>query len=360
MKNLHVLIMAGGKGERFWPQSREETPKQFLNLKGSKSLIEETVDRLKGLVQPSNIWILTNEAHVALVRKLCKGLKKDQIIGEPIGKDTAPCIAVAASLIARKDKNAVMAVLPADHTIAPKAKFHQILRESAVMAQKEEALVTLGIKPKTPHTGYGYIQIKKSIASPGKNKFFHVQAFKEKPDLAKAKKYVKKGSFYWNSGIFIWNVATILNEIKRCLPNIYKNAQKIEKAWGKRNQQATLKKSFQAFEKISIDYGVLEKANKVLMAKAPFDWDDVGSWVSLSKYLKQDKKGNAQSGAILAHETKNSILVSTNGLVATLGVKNLIVVSTPDVTLVAHKDNEQEIKQLLATLKKQKSLTQHL
>lgn len=359
-KNLHVLIMAGGKGERFWPQSREETPKQFLNLKGKKSLIEETVERLSGLVLPSQIWVLTNEKHVSLVKKRCPKLKTGNIIGEPVGKDTAPCIAVAASLIARKDPNAVMVVLPADHTIAPKQKFHQVLKEAAQLASEKSALITLGIQPKTPHTGYGYIQIKKAIKFSGKNRFFKVKAFKEKPDSKTAKKYLKKGGFYWNSGIFIWHVQTILDQVKTFLPNIYKQSQRIQKAWGTKSQKKVLVSAFNAFEKISIDYGVLEKANEVIMAKAPFDWDDVGSWISLSKYLSQDKKANAVSGEIASHQTKNSILVSTDGLVATLGVSDLIVVNTPDVTLVATKDKEQEVKQLLAQIRKNKSQSRYL
>ncbi len=358
--NLHVLIMAGGKGERFWPQSREKTPKQFLSLKGKQSLIEETVDRLQGLVLPSQIWILTNEKHVALVQKKCPQLKKNQILGEPIGKDTAPCIAVAASLIAKKDPQAVMVVLPADHTISPKEKFHQIVKEAEEVASANKALITLGIPPKTPHTGYGYIQIEKPIPFSGKNRFFQVHAFKEKPDLKTAKKYLQKGNFYWNSGIFIWKVETILQQIEKFLPNIYKHSQMIQKAWGRANQQKVFRSAFNAFEKISIDYGVLEKADKVFMAKAPFEWDDLGSWISLSHYLPQDKQGNAVSGKVISHHSKDSILVSKSGLIATLGVSDLIVVKTSDVTLVASKDKEQEVKALLSQIREKKALSRYL
>ena len=358
--NLHLLIMAGGKGERFWPQSREKMPKQFLSLKGNQSLIEETVDRLQGLVPASQIWILTNEKHVALVQKKCPQLKKSQILGEPIGKDTAPCIAVAAALMAKKNPEAVMVVLPADHTISPKQKFHEIVKEGAEVASTSDALITLGIPPKTPNTGYGYIQIKKLIPFSGKNRFFQVHAFKEKPDLKTAKKYLQKGNFYWNSGIFIWKVETILKQIQKFLPNIYKHSQLIQKAWGKANQQTVFRSAFNAFEKISIDYGVLERAEKVFMAKAPFEWDDLGSWGSLSNYLPQDKQGNAVSGEVISHHTKDSILVSKNGLIATLGVSNLIVVKTADVTLVASKEKEQEVKALLAQIRQKKALSCYL
>lgn len=360
MKHLHVLIMAGGRGERFWPQSRQNLPKQFLKLKGRKTLLQETVERLKGLIPPSKIWVLTHESHVTLARKSAPSLNPKNIIGEPLGKDTAPCIAVAAGLIMKKDPNAVMAVLPADHTISPKQKFQQVLKEAARMAQSKQALITLGIPPRNPHTGYGYIQIKKSIRTKGRHRFFQVAAFKEKPNLKTAKQYLKKGGFYWNSGIFVWEAKTILNEIKKYLPNIYKQAMKVQKDWGTKKAKKTLKNAFQKFEKISIDYGVLEKSDSVYMAKAPFNWDDVGSWISLSKYLPKDSKSNTFQGEVLPIQTQNSILVATDGLVATLGVQNLIVVSTPEVTLVADKSKEQEVKRLLSELKKKKSLVPYL
>lgn len=358
--NIHVLIMAGGKGERFWPHSRQDLPKQFLRLNGTKTLIAETCSRLNGWVAPSHIWVLTNKQHVGLVRKLCPQLKKQNVIGEPMGKDTAPCIAVAASLIAKKDPNAVMIVLPADHWIAPKTKFKQVLLEAAHLAQTQKGLVTLGIKPRSAHTGYGYIQIGKTKRVSTQNPFFEVKAFKEKPDLAKAKKYLKSGNYYWNSGIFIWRADAILQNIKRYLPKVHQGAQKIAEAWGTKRQTTVLQRSFKSFQKISIDYGVLEKAENVSVAVAPFHWDDLGSWSSLSKYLKKDDMRNALSGRTISEMSSNCVVISQNGLVATLGVSNLIVVSTPDVTLIASKRKEQEIKALLTKIRQKKNLHPYL
>lgn len=359
-KKIHVLIMAGGKGERFWPQSRNLSPKQFLNLNGPQSLFEQTISRIQGWVAPSNIWVLTNSKHVPLVRKLAPKLKKQNVIGEPIGKDTAPCIAVASSLIHKKDPKGVMVVLPADHLIASQTKFKQILLEAAQLASTENCLITLGIRPKTPHTGYGYIQMGKQFKTTGKNQFYQVKAFKEKPNRTTALKYLKSGRFYWNSGIFVWRADVILANLRKFLPKIARGAQQIAASWGTKSQNKVLRSRFQSFQKISIDFGVMEKAKKVVVGKAPFQWDDLGSWSSLAKYLPKDGGGNAFSGKTLSQETKNCVLFANNGLVATLGVSNLIVVRTPDVTLVATKDKEQQIKELLSKLSQKKDFSSFL
>ena len=353
---IHAVIMAGGRGERFWPYSREGKPKQFLALAGLKPLIAETVDRLKGWIPNSRIWVVTNAKHTALVRRLCPQLKKSQVVGEPVGKDTAPCIAVAAALIAKKNPNAVMVVLPADHRIGPRNKFTQVLQEAADLAAERSVLVTLGIPPRSPHTGYGYIHAHDAVPVNGRNPFYRVNAFKEKPNLATAKKYLRKKEFYWNSGIFIWRADTILEDIQAYLPKTAALAYKIAAAWGTRRQNAVLARAYGAFEKISIDYGVLEKAQNVIMAKAPFQWDDLGSWSSLSKYLSRSTDSNSIQGNHVGAETRGCTLVSHKGLIATLGVSDLVIVATPDVTLVAAKDKEQELKKLLGQIRGQSKL----
>lgn len=352
--DIHVLIMAGGRGERFWPKSREKTPKQFLNLKGKDSLLKETFARLKGWVPPSKIWVMTGRQHVALAVKACPGLKRGNVIGEPQVKDTAPCVAVAAAIIAKKNPKAVMVVLPADHWITPKSAFQNVLKEASELAVQEKALITVGIKPDSPHTGYGYIQVGRAIRTAGKNQFFNVRAFKEKPDKAKARQYVRSGKYFWNGGIFVWQADVILSNLKKFKPKIARWALKAAEAWGTSKQQAVLNRAFRQFEKISIDYAVMEKAKNVFVAKAPFQWDDLGSWSSLGKYLKQIPGRNAVSGNVICEETKNSIIVSPGKLVAALGVSNLVIVETPDVTLVVSKQKEQQIKHLLSRIRKER------
>lgn len=357
---IHAVIMAGGRGERFWPYSRENKPKQFLALAGDKPLLAETLYRLKGWIPSSHIWVITNAKHAGLVRQLCPQLKKSQVIGEPQGKDTAPCIAVAAALVAKKNPNAVLVVLPADHRIAPKQKFTQVLQEAAELAFQRQVLVTLGIPPKSPHTGYGYIHAHDAVPVTGRNPFFRVNAFKEKPDLATAKKYLRKKEYYWNSGIFVWRADTIQEDIKAYLPKTASLAAKIAAAWGTRRQNAVLARAYAAFEKISIDYGVLEKAQNVIMAKALFQWDDLGSWSSLAKYLPVTAGKNRVQGNHIGAETSGCTLVSGRGLVATLGVSNLVIVATPDVTLVLSKDKEQELKKLLTQIRGKPKFTPFL
>jgi len=346
-KNLYAVILAGGSGTRFWPKSRQARPKQFLDIMGKGSLLQETIRRLKPKVASANIFIVTNKAYQKVVKEQGGIFKipSANILLEPEGKNTAPAIAWAAALIHQRNPNAVMGIFPSDHLILNQKKFLSILDEAVVLANADN-LVTFGIVPNRPETGYGYLKTaKKKVKGTTVNK---VVKFTEKPSVAKAKEFVKKG-YFWNSGMFVWRSEIILQAFETHLPKIHNifvgagfkpaHLKDINKIWPK-------------LPSISIDYGILEKADNVVAVPAKgIDWSDLGSWESLAEVLMKDKNGNILKGNIIAHETRDSLVWGEKRLIATVGLEDVVIIDTPDALLVCRKDLSQDVKAVVDILK---------
>ena len=355
--NLYGLILAGGVGSRFWPLSRETTPKQLLKVVGEESLLEGTIKRLNPLIPPSRVSIITNSRQAGIIKthlagqgkghgkgggKGTAGISDVGYVVEPMGRNTAPAIGLAALDIVSRDEDGIMAVLPADHLIGDKAAFRRSLKVAKGAAAKG-GLVTLGIVPTRAETGYGYIKQGKRPA--GEEGVYPVDRFVEKPDLKKAKGYVKDGGYLWNGGIFIWKASRILEEIEVHLPAIYKGLMEIRDG-------GDAEKIYSRMEAISIDHGILEKAKGVVVIPVDFDWSDVGSWESFGEVLKTDKRGNVIRGEVLDNDSEGSVIIGCDRVVATIGLKDMIVVDTPDATLVCTKERAQEVRGVVDTLKK--------
>ena len=345
-----LFIMAGGSGERFWPLSRKAKPKHLLKLVSSKTLLEETVLRLKPLARkPSHLLILTNHEQIPGVRKALPRFPKSSLIPEPAKRDTAPAAALATALALRNDPNAVLALLPADALIGKHPIFRSQLAAAARAASVSPSFVTLGIKPSYPSTGFGYLRLgNKTLPKVKGGPFLHVRRFVEKPSLPKAKTYLRSGQYAWNAGIFVWKASTFLAEARRQQPAL---ARFIEKFPKRGSYTSYLKREFPKLPKISVDYAIMEGAKSVLAVKASFPWDDVGSWTALPAHLPTDKKGNTFRGHITALDSQDTLAIAEGGRhIALLGTKNLVVVDTPDALLVCPKDRVQEVKKLMGLL----------
>jgi mannose-1-phosphate guanylyltransferase len=349
MSNVfYALVLAGGSGERFWPLSRKATPKQLLRLFSSQSLVEETVRRLDGFVPPENILILTNQEQEAAIRALLPGHPENNILAEPAKRDTAAAIALGVGIIAARNPSATMAVLPADHRISDKAAFQADLQSAATMAQKSGDLITIGITPTWACPGFGYIERGRQIEN---SNAFEVIRFREKPDPDLAESFVRSGNFYWNAGMFIWSVNSILSEFNRHAPDLAEFVSAIRNSTDKKK---IIKDRFETLRKTSIDYAIMEKASRVLVKPATFDWDDVGSWTALSKYLEQMPGQNAANCSVTLEAASNNIVFSDSKIhVALLGVSDLVVVQTADAILVCHRHDVEKIKNLVQMIPKQ-------
>jgi mannose-1-phosphate guanylyltransferase len=350
---LHVIIMAGGTGTRFWPASRNDSPKQLLRLVGEATMLRQTIDRLGDLAPNERRLVVTNKRLVEATRQQLPELPASAIVGEPCKRDTAPCIGLAALLVSRHDPNATLVVLPADHVIRPAEHFQAAVRQAAEMVDESPGrIVTFGIRPSYPAEVFGYIHCGQSIASravPGP--VFAVKQFKEKPDAATAKKYVDSGEYYWNSGIFVWRAATILDALRKRQPEMLAHLEKIAVTWDTKDRRNVFEREFTAIKPISIDYAVMEHATDVAVIEAPFEWDDLGGWQSLARLLGSDENGNTIIGKHLGLNTSGTI-VRTDGehLVVTLGIKDCIIVHTPNATLVADKHSEEQIRRVVKRL----------
>ena len=344
MNELYAVIMAGGRGERFWPLGRRSRPKQFLPLLSEKSMLETTVLRLFPLFEAKRVLVVTSAKHVEETRKLLP-IPPENVLGEPEGRDTAPCIAFAAGEILRRGgESAVMAVMPADHAVAPAAAFQKQLGDCANFVAEHDALMTIGIVPRYPETGYGYINAGREL-----QKGFHeVVRFVEKPDRETAEKFIAGGNFWWNSGIFIWKAGTIMQALKEFTPELYAFATGYRDA---ADPQAFLEANFRALTKVPIDRGVMEKAHNAAVSPACFDWDDIGSWSALREKLAADADGNAGSGKRVMLDCRNNLVLSTDGhLVGAIGIENMAVIHTPDATLVCPLALDQQVKKLLGMI----------
>lgn len=346
---VHAVILAGGRGERFWPRSRAARPKQLQALTGGKTMIEETLARISPLSPASRQWIITSEDLVPAIRALVGS--EPQVIGEPAGRNTAPAIALAASEIAKRDPQAVMLVLPSDHHISDSGRFRQVLQKATGLAQ-EGYLVTIGLVPERPETGYGYIERGQEIAP----ECFRVKRFREKPDAATAAAFVASGNFFWNGGIFIWKAAVILEHLARHLPSLHQATVSWQQRGGLDAGPEELKRYFVPLEKISIDYGVMEKASQeaggpgVAVVRGDFGWDDLGSWEAAGRYYPADTAGNRAAGMALAVDAADNIVVCDEGLVALLGVNDLVVVRSGNAVMVCRRDRVQEVRRLVEEL----------
>lgn len=344
-----ALIMAGGRGERFWPKSRLNMPKQFLSLTDDgKTMLQLTVERILPLVHMEDIFIATNRDYYDLVRQQLPDLPTRNILCEPAGRNTAPCIGLGAVHMAKKYGDAVMLVLPSDHLIKYNSIFLNTLADAADIAEKGDNLITLGIAPDCPETGFGYIKFRSDKAF---GRAYEVERFVEKPDLEKAKEYIASELYLWNSGMFIWKVSTILHNMKTHLPKLYQGLQEISKAIDTAGEKATLEKEYTAFQSESIDYGIMEKANNIYTLTGAFGWDDVGSWLAVGRLKASNEFGNVVNGNVVAVNTKNVIIQGGDKLIATVGISDLIVVDTPDALLICHKDSTADIKKVLENLR---------
>lgn len=351
---LHALIMAGGGGTRFWPRSRQKKPKQFLSLVGERTLLQQTLERIESIVAPERTWVITARQHQSECSVQLPELPETNIIGEPVGRDTAACIGLGAALIAQHDPEGVMLVMPADHVIEPAQEFRRAVQVAGQMAQENpSALVTLGIPPTFPATGYGYIHRGAEFAQRQGLSIFRVQSFREKPSFDLAQQFLATGQYFWNSGIFLWRSATILKALRENQPELLSGIERIARAWSTPDREKVLDKEYQSLKKISIDFAVMEKAKEVLVVQAPYRWDDVGSWLALERMHPQDADGNTILAQHLGLKTKNCVIVGDpDRLIATVGVEDLLVIQDGDAILVAHKSDEGTVKDLVGELKK--------
>ncbi|MCX7784945.1 MAG: sugar phosphate nucleotidyltransferase [candidate division WOR-3 bacterium] len=355
---LYAVILAGGKGERFWPKSRSNFPKQFIALFGKDSLIQKTHKRIKKIIPTKNqFFVISQELAKILAKQIT--IPKQNIIYEPIGKNTAPAIALAAIYLDKIDPEGTMIVLPSDHLIKDEQSFYQDVKFAYEIAQ-QDYLVTFGIPATSPETGYGYIHIGDEFRRQNGQISYIGLKFVEKPDLALAKKYLQAKTYLWNSGMFVWRISAILNGIKEYLPEFYDDLIRFQKYIGTAQEWKVLKKLYQNAPATSIDYAVLEKSDNIIVVKANFVWDDVGSWLALERHFVKDNANNVILGKVYYKDTENSIIVSDKNLVATMGIKNLIIVQTNDALLVISKEKASALKELIKIISQEKNGIKYL
>ncbi len=345
--------MAGGIGSRFWPISRSDRPKQFLDILGTgKTFIRSTYERFRTIIPSENFLVVTNSSYKGLVLEQIPELREGQVLCEPLGRNTAPCIAYAAFRMKAVNPQATMIITPSDHLILDESTFLETIKAGAEFAEAHDALVTIGLKPTRPATGYGYIQVEPAMLENGVNR---VKTFTEKPTLEVARMFVEIGEFFWNSGIFIWRVETILEAIRRFLPDTYQLFSSIAPYYATPLEQGHINRIYPECRGVSIDYGVMEKADNVYVRCSDFGWSDIGTWGSLYEYMPKDDAGNANEGAAIPFDTHNSIIKLPAGKIAVIeGLDDFIVVDTDDVLMICPKNNEQNIKKFIDTVKFEK------
>ncbi len=348
---IYGVVMAGGRGERFWPLSRRDRPKQFLKLTSDKVMLQETVDRVLPLIPLRNIRVVTGESMQPLIEKHMGDLPADIVLTEPTGRNTCAAIGLAATHLLHEDPEAVLVVLSADHLIRPADKLLAILKEGATIAQDHRHLITLGVVPTRAETGYGYIRQGEMFEHEGENPVFHVSAFAEKPKAVLAKEYYFSGEYLWNSGMFIWSAAAILKAIEQHQPEMSALLNEYARAIGTDAETSARRELYDRIPAVSIDVGVLERADNVLVIKADLVWDDVGDWNSLSRYHTRDNDNNVAIGrTVMLESYETTVFNDGDGLVACLGISDIILVRSGDIVLAVHKTKAQQIKNLLAKL----------
>lgn len=349
---VYNVIMAGGGGTRFWPLSRQEVPKQLINLSGEDALINETINRIDSLAKKEDLFIVTNEKQMDALKDTVKDkCLDDNILPEPCARNTAAAIGFAAFNIMKKYGDGVMCVYPADHYIKDEKEFKSILEKAIYIAENNDKLVTIGITPTFPSTGYGYINFNRE--STIENVAYEVVEFVEKPSYEIAKEYVNSKKYVWNSGMFVWKVSKILEDFKRYLPKVYEKLEEISNYLGTKDEIEKIKEIYPTIQSISIDYGIMERSNDVIVVPGDFGWNDVGSWDSLGAIYPTDNEGNIKRGENITIDTKNSIIYSDDKLISTIGISDLIVVSTNDAVMVCRKDKAQDVKKIVEQLKEE-------
>jgi len=350
----YAVILAGGKGERFWPLSTSKRPKQFLALIGRKTMLGEAVDRLKGLIPPQRILVITNRAFVNAARAAAPAVPARNVVGEPVGRDTAAAIALGAALVGARDPAATFCVITADHVIGDTPRYQRTLRAALELASGDDVLITIGMKPTAPHTGFGYIEAGGAYRTVRGIAFRTARRFVEKPAAATARKYLASGRYFWNAGMFIWSVRALEHALRRHRPDLARLLDVLRRAAGRPGFAQILAREYARLEKISIDYALMEKAERVVVAPGTFPWDDVGSWPALGNHLPHDLAGNIVIGHGEALDARNNIVVSDRRLTALIGVEDLIVVQAEGATLVCARDRAQDIKKMVAVLRAKK------
>ncbi|HBE9335071.1 mannose-1-phosphate guanylyltransferase [Clostridioides difficile] len=349
---VYNVIMAGGGGTRFWPLSRQEVPKQLINLSGEDALINETINRIDSLAKKDDLFIVTNEKQLEALKDIVKYKCLDSnILPEPCARNTAAAIGFAAFNIMKKYGDGVMCVYPADHYIKDEKEFKSILEKAIYIAENNDKLVTIGITPTFPSTGYGYINFNRENTI--EDVAYEVVEFVEKPNYEIAKEYVNSKKYVWNSGMFVWKVSKILEDFKRYLPKVYEKLEDISKYLGTKEEMEKIKEIYPTIQSISIDYGIMERSNDVIVVPGDFGWNDVGSWDSLGAIYPTDDEGNIKRGENITIDTKNSIIYSDDKLISTIGISDLIVVSTNDAVMVCRKDKAQDVKKIVEQLKEE-------
>lgn len=360
---VYAVIMAGGSGTRFWPKSTKKYPKQFLNLFGEGTMIQNTAERIKELIPQERILVVTNNDYVDIVKEQLPKVPDTNIVGEPVAKNTAPCVAIAAELLIKQDPDAVMVVLPADHHITNPEEFRIILNTAIEKAKSGDDLVTIGIKPDRPETGFGYIHADSSVTEEiAGNNVEKVRSFKEKPDLIKAQEFLDSGDYYWNSGMFIWRADTVLNEVKNQLPEMFELLKLTSQDLYTDLHKAAINEFYQDCESISIDYGVMEGAKSVFVVPGEFGWNDVGSWTAVYDLGEKNKDDNAIQAVnvTFAGSQKNLVVSNSGKMISLVGMENTAVVETDDAILICDLNQAQGVKEIVEQLKTNEELKKFL
>jgi mannose-1-phosphate guanylyltransferase len=353
---LYAIIMAGGIGARFWPRSRKKSPKQLLKIIGENTMIQETFTRLNGLVPKENILIVTNESQRPGIVEQLPEIPFENIIVEPFGRNTAACIGLASVIIQQRSQDAVTFVMPADHIIGDSESFINTLKIAAEFSFQNQALVTIGIQPTKPETGYGYIQIDEDS---GKKNVYKVLTFAEKPNYDTAVNFIKSGDFLWNSGMFIWKIDTIINEIKRFMPDLSEGLNQIKDHLAEPDFPNILSNIYGQLRSISIDYGIMEKSDRVYLVRGQFSWSDVGSWEAVYELSDKDQDGNVKVGSVYTDMAMDSYIYSPDKFTAVIGLDNVIVINCNNALLICKRDKAQDVKNIIDYLKLNK-LNDHL
>lgn len=354
---IYGLILAGGKGSRLYPLSRSYEPKQFLKVINENSFLVNTVERIKPLINNENIYVITNESYKEKIITELKDSKEENIFTEPSNKETATCIGLSAVKLLKKDVDAVMVVLPSDHYIEGEKAYNNVLKQAVDLANKKRGIITLGIEPSRPETGYGYIEMGERVTYDIAT--YKVARFTEKPNIEVAKDFLIKGTYLWNSGMFIFRADVILREIQKYLPEMHKSLMEIYKHLGEEEEESVIREQYQLIDGISIDFGVMQKTRKAYVIKCDFEWDDIGSFNALSRFLRRDSN-NRFSDKVFLEDCENCSIFGNKNLIIGLGIKDVVVVDAGDVILVMDKDRDQEIKHLLNDLSKEKEYKDYL